>query len=154
MGRQLLLITLAITIGDSDFARAQSSPSTSIPKSSHIDLKGLVKRANEGSPVAQSQLGLAYQFGQGVDKDAYEAIRWYRMAANSGDPLAQNNFGYLYETGPEGVKDLVEASRWYARAAVSGNPTAQYNLGLRYFRGGGGKRKRPAACCRCMRSAD
>jgi TPR repeat protein len=99
MRRQLLWITLAITIMHSDLAGAQSLPSTSIPKSSHIDLKELVKRANEGSPVAQSQLGLAYQFGQGVDNDPYEAIRWYRMAANSGDPLAQNNLGYLYETG-------------------------------------------------------
>src|SRR5713226_10533655 len=86
MRRQLLWITLAITIIHSDFAGAQSLPSTSTSKSSHIDLKGLVKRANEGNPVAQSQLGLAYQLGQGVDKDPYEAIRWYRMAANSGDP--------------------------------------------------------------------
>src|SRR5260370_15171328 len=134
MRKQLLWITLAITIIHSDFAGAQSLPSTSTSKSSHIDLKGLVKRANEGNPVAQSQLGLAYQLGQGVDKDPYEAIRWYRMAANSGDPLAQNNLGYLYETGAEGVKDLVEASKWYARAAVSGNPTSQYNLGLPYLR--------------------
>src|SRR6266852_797900 len=134
MRRQLLWITLAITIIHSDFAGAQSLPSTSTSKSSHIDLKGLVKRANEGSPVAQSQLGLAYQLGQGVDKDPYEAIRWYRMAANSGDPLAQNNLGYLYETGPEGIKDLAEASRWYARAAVSGNPTAHQQASLQSYR--------------------
>ena len=142
MRRQLLWITLAITIMRPDFARAQSLPSTSIPGSSHLDLKGLVKKANEGSPVAQFQLGLAYQFGQRVNKDPYEAIRWYRMAANSGEPGAQNNLAYLYETGPEGVKDLAEATKWYMRAAVSGNPTAQYNLGLRYLRGEGVKKHR------------
>src|SRR5260370_38364385 len=110
MRRQLIWITLAITIIHSDCAGAQSLPSTSTSKSSHIDLKGLVKRANEGNPVAQSQLGLAYQLGQGVDKDPYEAIRWYRMAANSGDPLEMNNLGYLYKTGTSDVMDQLTES--------------------------------------------
>src|SRR6266403_854983 len=140
MRRELLLITLLFTIGYTDFAAAQSlapTAPTSIQKSSQIDLKGLTKKADSGDPQSQFQLGLAYEFGQGVEQDTYAAIRWYRLAANSGDPAAQNNLGYLYQTGPKAVRDLAEASKWYMRSAAYGNPAAQVNLGLLYLRGEG-----------------
>src|SRR5258708_16083490 len=86
MRRELLLIALLLTIVHPDFAKAQSLTAPSTQKSSRIDLKGLTKKADSGNTAAQFQLGLAYHFGNGVDKDIYEAIRWYRMAANSGDP--------------------------------------------------------------------
>jgi len=126
MRRELLLIALLLTIVHPDFARPQSLSPTLVPrsKSSRIDLKGLTKKAESRDTVAQFKLGYAYQFGQGVDKDEYEAIRWYRMAANYGDSSAQTNLGYIYENGPEGVQDLAEAAKWYMRGAVSGSPEA------------------------------
>src|SRR5260370_25200031 len=134
MRRELVLIGLRPTIVHPDFARAQSLTAPSTQNSSRIDLKGLTKKADSGNTAAQFQLGLAYHFGNGVDKDIYEAIRWYRMAANSGDPAAQNNLGHLYQTGPQGVKDLGEASNWSTRAATAGNPVAQLKLRLLYLR--------------------
>jgi TPR repeat protein len=105
-----MVITLALTLV-CPFASGQSLVSISTPKSSRIDLGALAKKANSGSTLAQFQLGLAYQFGKGVDRDIHESIRWYRMAANNGEPGAQNNLGTLYETGPKEVRDLVEATK-------------------------------------------
>ena len=138
--KELLLIALLISIGHTDFAAAQSLAPASVEKSSQLDLKGLTKKADSGNTESQFQLGLAYQFGKGVNKDLVEAIKWYRVAANHGDPAAQNNLGYIYQTGPKAVRDLSEASRWYMRAASDGNPAAQVNLGLLYLRGEGVKK--------------
>src|ERR1700739_3141167 len=100
MRREFLLFVLVFAMLRADLARAQSLS----PKSSKVDLNGLTKKASAGNIEAQFKLAQAYQFGLGVEKDLYEAVRWYRMAANSGNPSAQNNLGYLYATGPEGLK--------------------------------------------------
>src|SRR5258708_12130768 len=128
MRRELLLIALLLTIVHPDFAKAQSLTAPSTQKSSRIDLKGLTKKADSGNTAAQFQLGLAYHFGNGVDKYIYEAILWYRMAPNSGDPVAQNNLGHLYQTGPQGVKDLVAPSKWHIPASPDANPLPQLTL--------------------------
>jgi TPR repeat protein len=73
---KLILTALALTVAFPPFAWAQSSSPIPIAKSYRIDMKGLAKKANSGSTVAQFQLGLAYQFEQEVDKDTFEAIRW------------------------------------------------------------------------------
>src|SRR6516164_5800894 len=108
---------------------AQSTTSALISKSSRIDVKALLDKANSGNPEAQYQLGFAYDRGLGVDRSEYEAMRWYRFAANSGHTEAQNNLAYLYETGPDGLKDIAEAVKWYRRGAVYGSCMAQFNLG-------------------------
>src|ERR1700688_1383173 len=99
MRRELLLIALLLTIVQPDFARPQSLSPTLVPKSksSRIDLKKLTRKAESGDTASQFRLGYAYQFGQGVDKDEYEAVRWYRMAANYGNSSAQTNLGYIFE---------------------------------------------------------
>jgi TPR repeat protein len=112
---------------------AQSFSRTSGQNSSQIDLMKLTKKADSGDIQSQVELGFAYQFGNGVEQNMDEAIRWYRKAANNGDAAAQNNLGYLYEKGPKTVKDLGEAGKWYMRAAVDGSPISQLNLGLLFF---------------------
>src|ERR1700737_2547935 len=154
MRREFLLITFLLTILYSDFARAQSLSPDSSPNASRINLKDLTKKAASGNTESQLQLGYAYQFGNGVEKDISASIRWYRRAADNGDPLAQNNLGYLYETGPEGVRNIDEAAKWYMRAAVYGNPAAQFNIGLFYLRGKGLKQSAPDALYWIQRAAD
>src|SRR5580704_11350316 len=131
--RRGLILIVALIIGAPAVLQGQSSSSPSDSKMASSDFKHLLTLANSGSTQAQFQLGLAYQYGHGVEQSAYEAARWYRMAANSGDSAAQNNLGFLYETGPDGVRDLAEAAKWYLRAAVDGNPMAQFNLGHLYL---------------------
>src|ERR1700740_606843 len=128
-----LILGLVIAVPFTTVSQGQSSFSQSGPKMAPSDFKHLLSQADSGSTRAQFQLGLAYQYGHGVEQSAYEAARWYRMAANSGDWAAQNNLGFLYETGPDGVRDLTEVAKWYLRAAVEGNPLAQFNLGHLYL---------------------
>src|SRR5215472_3357192 len=118
----------------------QSATPALLSKSSRVDLKTLAKKANAGDPESQYELGLDYDRGVGVEKNEYEAMRWYGMAANSGHVNAQNNLGYLYETGPKALKDMAEAVKWYQRAAAYGNAWAQFNLGRLYLYGLGVKR--------------
>src|SRR5260370_7946641 len=83
----------------------QSCTSALMSKSSRVDIKALMNKANSGDPEAQFGLGVVYQQGLGVDKSEYEAMRWYRFAANSGPTEAQNNLAYLYKTASHALKN-------------------------------------------------
>ena len=50
----------------------------------------LLKRlADQGSPNAQFILGLLYEYGFGVTKDRFQAIKYYKKAATQGDQKAK-----------------------------------------------------------------
>ena len=51
------------------------------------------KAAEQDLPDAQNNLGARYADGQGVAKDAVEAVKWFRKAAAQNDPEAQFNLG-------------------------------------------------------------
>jgi hypothetical protein len=113
------------------------TPSSAIMPKTNGDIAELSRKAVSGDTRAQLQLGIAFEFGQGVDKNIEEAMHWYRIAADRGDPEAQTNLGYLYEIGTTGPENPAEAAKWYLRAAVSGFARAQFNLGMLYLRGAG-----------------
>ncbi|MDF3074106.1 MAG: hypothetical protein K0S54_1773 [Alphaproteobacteria bacterium] len=52
--------------------------------------------AERGDVVAQVQLGVMYQNGEGVRQNPAEATKWFRIAAEQGDPRAQLNIGITY----------------------------------------------------------
>jgi TPR repeat protein len=103
-------------------------------------LAAINKKALAGDPRAQLLLGIAFEFGQGVERSLDEAMRWYHLAADRGDAEAQTNLAYLYETGGNGPENPEEAAKWYLRAAVSGFARAKFNLGTLYLRGIGVER--------------
>jgi TPR repeat protein len=91
--------------------------------------------AQQGNPDAQKQLGVMYEEGDGVPKDAVEAEKWFRKAvigtrekAEHGDPEAQANLGTMYYKGMGLPKDNDEAEKWYRKAAAQGNKYAQFQL--------------------------
>ena len=55
--------------------------------------------AARGEAVAQFNLGVCYEKGTGVPKDAARAVEWYTRAAEAGDSDAQFNLGNCYKTG-------------------------------------------------------
>lgn len=75
-----------------------------------------------------SRIAYCYCIGQGVDKNYYEAAKWYRIAANRGYANAQLNLGTLYRNGQGVTKNLAEAARWYQKAAEQGDATAKKYL--------------------------
>src|SRR5437016_2696359 len=76
--------------------------------------------AEQGLAQAQCDLGVCYNKGVGVAKDAVEAVRWYRQAANQGYAEAQFHLGVCYQNGQGVAKDVVEAVEWYRQAAEQG----------------------------------
>ena len=61
-----------------------------------------------------------YANGEGVLKDAAEAVRWSRLAAEQGLASAQYNLGVMYDNGEGVLKDNAEAARWYRLARRTG----------------------------------
>ena len=97
----------------------------------------LTTLALSGDAAAQFWLGNMYRRGEGVPKDAVQAVNWYRKAAEQGDAAAQFNLGNMYGRGEGVPKDAVQAVNWYRKAAEQGDASAQYNLGLLYDIGEG-----------------
>jgi TPR repeat protein len=105
------------------------------PTSAEVEaLRGL---AEGGDASAQTNLGLRYELGQGVQQNYGEAARWYRRAADQGFARAQTNLGYLFDEGLGVPQDWAEAWRWYQQAAAQGDARAINNLGYMYDQGRG-----------------
>ncbi len=108
-----------------------------IAQTSSEQIEELRAKADQGDAPAQTNLGIAYWHGNGVDQDKREAVRWLRKAAEQGYASAQNNLGFAYRYGEGIAQDRREAVRWYRKAAEQGYALAQYNLGLAYVNGKG-----------------
>jgi len=87
-----------------------------------------LKLAQKGDILAQYNLGLIYEHGQGVAQNNEEAVRWYRLAATQQYADAQFNLGYMYENGLGVTRDDNEAERLYRLAAEQGHHNAIINL--------------------------
>ena len=65
-----------------------------------------------------------YAKGEGVSKDAAEAVRWFRLAAEQGNAAAQSNLGLMYAIGKGVPEDGVTAYAWLNIAAEQGQSSA------------------------------
>ena len=93
--------------------------------------------AEQGNAVAQFNLGVMYEKGQGVLQDYKTAVKWYRLSAEQGNVNAQFNLGVMYAKGQGVLQDYKTAVKLYILSAEQGNVNAQYNLGLLYGMGNG-----------------
>ncbi len=80
--------------------------------------------AEQGDGDAQNNLGVMYDYGQGVPRDDAKAVKWYRKAAEQGYAKAQNNLGTMYRHGNGVTKDFVLAHMWFNLAAAQGDKTS------------------------------
>ena len=93
--------------------------------------------AERGNVEAQYELGYCYYWGEGVEENKIEAVKWYRKAAEQGNVHAQNDLGVCYANGEGVEEDKAEAVKWYRKAAEQGYSDAQDNLGYCYANGEG-----------------
>ena len=93
--------------------------------------------AEQGDALAQGNLGIMYQNGDGVPKDATQAVKWFRLSPEQGHANAQYNLGTKYDQGNGVFKDYAEAAKWWRLSAEQGHALAQYNLGVMYVNGNG-----------------
>jgi hypothetical protein len=147
----VVILTVFISVS----LQAQNLNSRSVSKVSSSYLSSLSAKASSGNTEAQVRLGLAYQFGEGVQRNLVEAMKWLQIAADHGDSVAQTNLGCLYDTGAEGSpdsatrlarmlrkgagigQDLQEAVKLWTMAADHGNAYAQFDLAEIYMHGAG-----------------
>src|SRR5262249_17115377 len=59
------------------------------------------KAAEAGDDNAEYNIGLMYEQGEGVPKDARQALEWYRKAVAHGSAQAMNNVAWQYATSSD-----------------------------------------------------
>jgi TPR repeat protein len=67
---------------------------------------------------------------RGVEKDAVQAVQWYRKAAVQGNARAQYTLGTMYINGKGVQQNEHEGAMWWQKAADQGHVGAHFNLGL------------------------
>lgn len=84
--------------------------------------------AKKGNVIAQYNLGVMYETGDGIPQNHKAASKWFRLAAEKGHAKAQNNLGNAYLTGEGVIQNYQEARKWYQLSADQGHPSAIFNL--------------------------
>ncbi len=111
------------------------------------------KAAEQGYAPAQLELGIAYEFGYGVEKNQKLATEWYQKAALQGEPMAQISMGRCCFDGNGVPKAPETAVRWYIQAAEQGHAEAQRILGYCIENGLGTEKNEQAAVEWYLRAA-
>jgi TPR repeat protein len=108
-----------------------------IANASGLPVNPYRQAAEQGDPLAQTNLGVCYATGRGELQDVVEGVKWYRKAADQGFARAQANVGAAYASGVGVAKDDFEAVKWYRKSANQGYVIAQSLLGACYSSGRG-----------------
>ena len=116
--------------------------------------------AERGDADAITQIAKMYANGQGVEFNAAEAAKWYRVAsdqynalaaydrgdypralefyrplADKGQLMAEYMLGMMYANGQAVPQSYSEAMKWLRKAADDGEAKAQFNIGVLYVKG-------------------
>lgn len=100
----------------------------------------LLTSAELGYPPAQTQVGLCYQTGEGVEKNREESVKWISKAAENKDPLGLALLGYMYDDGVGVKQDLKKAVDLINESAELGLSESQFYMALAYDQGRGVKK--------------
>lgn len=101
-----------------------------ISRFERMDNETLTQYASSGNTQAQFFLAKRLQKGQGIMRNANNAIYWYTRAAEQNIAPAQLNLGIMYLRG-EGVKaDMQQARIWLEKAAHLGDNRASFALAV------------------------
>lgn len=113
------------------------------PPMAAAEAQSFKAKADSGDAYAQFRTGVIYQFGLGgIDKNALEAVRYYRLAAAQNNWKAQTNLGLLLMRGAVGVpQDDTEAVRLLKLGVEAHGSVAQYWLAVMHHEGRGGLMK-------------
>ena len=84
--------------------------------------------AEKGDAEAQWIVGNFYKYGEYVEKDLVEAVKWFRKSAEQDYQWAQYHLGECYLEGKGVAQDKTEAVKWLRKAAEQGNESAKEKL--------------------------
>lgn len=126
--------------------------STPKPTSGQTTIESLIHAANKGDRNAQYDLGMRYQYGNGVKKSRIKAHRWLSKSAQAGNPQAQYALSLFYQQYARNAQGTKKALLWIKKAADQGLADAQYSLGM-MFRNGSLVHKNPVEARKWLRKA-
>ncbi len=128
-----------------DWMRLDRDVDLRVKRMTLSELDVLMKKAEEGAPLAQTMLGLVFR--EGTDRSALsgagatgglaslrsnmdnaQALKWLGKAAEQGYPMAQAEIGEMYYRGHGVMRDIDQAIAWTELAARVDYPRAQLNL--------------------------
>jgi len=128
-----------------DWMRLDRDVDLRIKRMTLSELDVLMKKAEEGAPLAQTMLGLVLR--EGTDRSAFsgagmtggvaslrsnmdnaQALKWLGKAAEQGYPMAQVEIGEMYYRGHGVMRDIDQALAWTELAARVDYPRAKLNL--------------------------
>ena len=101
-----------------------------------IDFTKSLKGAEEGSTVNQGFVGWCYLYGQYVETNYQQALRWLLAAAEQRASRPFTHLGRIYAEGLGVPQDIAEAIRRF-RAVEKVEPRAQLGLARIYAQGNG-----------------
>ncbi len=104
-------------------------------------------------PLAQFEVALMLENGEGCEKNESEAAFWYEEAAKRGNIDAFNNLGAMFKEGRGVPQDYKKAFVLFSKAAEAGNAKAQFNLGALYDMGLGCEENKEKAIEWCRKAA-
>jgi hypothetical protein len=138
MNLSLVFAVMAASLLSGQAAGPSLQVQTEAPaRLSPAEISQLRAKAEAGDAAAQLALGRAYKDGNGVPRNAEEAVRWHRMAAEQGNPAAQRELSLMYLEGRGVEQNKEEAFKWCQKAARQKHPIAMFNVGAAYFNGEG-----------------
>jgi uncharacterized protein len=100
-----------------------------------MNISDLRDKAQAGSVVAQTALGICYLDGINVTADYNAAFEFLSAAAGQGAARAMLNLGRMYAEGLGTAKNPTESIRLYEKASEAGEFSAQIALARIYSRG-------------------
>jgi uncharacterized protein len=97
-----------------------------------MNISDLRQKAQAGSVVAQTALGICYLDGINVNTDYHAAFEFLSAAADQGASRAMFNLGRMYAEGLGTAKNPTESIRLYEKASEAGEFLAQIALARIY----------------------
>ena len=92
------------------------------------------KAAENGHKIAQYNMHILYNQGEGVPQSDKESLRWLKESAIRGYPNAQADLGSYYLN----CNNYDEGVPWIKAAAEKNDPFAQWTMGVLHETGKGG----------------
>ena len=74
------------------------------------------KATEQGNAMAQSNMGVMYDFGLSVDENHKKTVEWYEMAAEQGTQMLNLSGMYYNGHSVDQIDSMV--IRWHAKAAA------------------------------------
>lgn len=91
-------------------------------------IKVFQKGCDGGDANSCNNLGVRYEYGDGVAKDVSRAVQLYQKTCDGGNALGCNNLGHMYEQGLGVAKSNVLAAQFFHKGCDLGNSDACANV--------------------------